>query len=417
MTDPRPSDLLIHEKQPLAIIEAPGGGVFNPDGTVNMVLIRPCNGRGPYKNIYEAPMLSGQASNFKGWPMFDNHENPKARIARGGVPRAVSELAGVVRESFWDPAFTTPEDSNRDFAPGAVIGKCKLTRAMEALVEDIPEVIKGSLNCQATNKRLGERNGQRGWVVEGFVNDPETSSFDLVTAAGAGGRVASVMEALYDDSNGPHGHTSNGGSEMTEQEIQAAVAAAVGSTLTGDEFTGQLTTLITEAVNTGVDAKLNNVLESRETAIRESVREELGAANRLRGLAAEARTIIENATIPKVAKDKLLRDYGITENDDDTVKGGRSLNVLEAVTDDQGAVTKSVRDVLRDELNEEIEGYRAFIREAAPTIPRVPGTGAGGTADSAATTSDPAWMTRVRKRGLDPSIFGGPKPPEPATAT
>ena len=49
MSTPRPGDMLIREQQNLQIVEATDGndGIFNADGTVNMVIVRPCNGRGP----------------------------------------------------------------------------------------------------------------------------------------------------------------------------------------------------------------------------------------------------------------------------------------------------------------------------------------------------------------------------------
>lgn len=422
--DPRPADLLVREQFDITLLEAPGGdGVFNPDGTVNMVLLRPCNGRGPGNSIYEAAMLERDAQNFVGWSMFDNHDSPVAKRARAGLPRPPSDLAGAIRESFWDPAFTTAEDAAMGFGPGAVIGKCALTDSMEALVRKIPEAVKGSLNAMAAGKRRGSRGGKSGWIVEGIVNDPENSSFDLVTKAGAGGRVASLLEALYDPSCATEGIAilesveddavvawlrehrptilEGGNDEMNLQEA-----------LQSEEVKGYLATQIQE----GITAALTPALEARENDLRESIREELGQTTRTRGLHAEALRLIEAAPLPPTAKANLREDYGITENEDDTVTPGRCLALVEAVVDADGKVTKTAREVLAEEIDSDVKRTRNMLREHAPTLPHAPGP--GGDSQVAATFGGEgsAWADRLRARGLDPEQFGATKPPAAATA-
>lgn len=207
-------DLRLHEESDLAIVETVGGQLvamdlrlveataqteqvkFNADGTVDMVLIRPCSGRGVGNRIYEAEMLSQNAHVFSGWPMYDNHESEAAKRARQGIPRPPSELAGEIRESWWDASFTSAIDEQLEYGPGAVIARCMLTEDMEKLVRRIPRAVKCSLNAAATSMRPGSRNGRRGMIVEGILNDPENSSVDLVTKAGAGGQVASVLRQI-----------------------------------------------------------------------------------------------------------------------------------------------------------------------------------------------------------------------------
>lgn len=429
---PRPSDLLIQESQgDLHILEsdAGGDGVFNPDGTVNMVLIRPCNGRGLFNNIYESTMLEREAGKFKGWPMFDNHESPIARRARAPFPRPVSELAGVVRESWWDPRVTSPEDEKYGLEQGGVVGKCALTDVMESLVRKVPEAIKGSLNAQATSKRKGQNTRGPGNIVEGFVADPENSSFDLVTKAGAGGRVRSVLEALYDDSNATDGLTSALESVSDEdlavflRDHRPAVleggpeAMNLQEALQSNEVKGFIGSLIQEGVQTGIAAALPAALQARENDIRETVQAEFAEATRLRTLSGDAKTIIEAAPLGAAAKANLLEDYGLVERDDESIEAGRSLRLVEAVIDSDGKVTKSARAVLKDQLEEDIKRVRKVISESAPTIPRAPGGGSAGVA-TASTFGGPGsqWAEGLRKRGLDPSQFGAPKP-EPTTAT
>jgi hypothetical protein len=286
---------------------------------------------------------------------------------------------------------------------------------MEALVRKVPEVIRGSLNTQATNKKLAERNGRKGWVVEGFDADPETSSFDLVTKAGAGGRVRSVLEALYDDRNAPDGHTT--GEPMSQTEILEALKSEDGKRTIAE--------IVAESVSAGVTAALAETLpaalQQERQNIQESVREEIGGAHRLRTLAAEAKGIIEAAKgLPESAKTQLLARYGVTVADDDSVAASPSLSVIEAVLDGQGTVTKSATDVLKERVEADIEDFRTVIREASPTVPI---SRAGGTHAVAAGSGQrfggegSGWADRVRKRGMDPAIFGAPKPQAATTTT
>jgi hypothetical protein len=208
-------DLKIHEEADLALVESAADGhaelldlalleaatadapvQFNADGTIDMVIIRPCNGRGVGSRIYEADMLKRNAHVFSGWPSYDNHDSPAARRARQGLPRPPSELAGEVRESWWDPTFATPVDDEMGFGQGAVIGRFMLTEDMEKLIRRLPRAVKTSVNADATSLRPGTRNGRKGLIVEGIVNDPENYSVDLVTKAGAGGAVASLYREL-----------------------------------------------------------------------------------------------------------------------------------------------------------------------------------------------------------------------------
>jgi hypothetical protein len=71
-----------------------------------------------------------------------------------------------------------------------------LTEDMEKLVRRLPRAVKTSVNSDATGLRPGMRRGKKGAIVEGFVNDPEQHSVDLVTRAGAGGAVASLYREM-----------------------------------------------------------------------------------------------------------------------------------------------------------------------------------------------------------------------------
>lgn len=411
---PRPDDLLIREQFDLALLEsADGDGVFNADGTVNMILLRPCNGRGIGQRIYEADVLERDAGVFKGLTMYDNHDAPAARKARAPFPRPLSEVGGVIRESFWDGDFTTPEDAEFDFGKGAVVGRCMLSDEMEAIVRKMPEVVKTSVNMQATSMRMGSRGGKRGWLVEGLADDPENSSVDLVTKAGAGGRVRSLLESLYD----PGSETSGSGIEgidMGDMTLQEALQTPEVQSYIGAQAEAKAEALIESKLDSMFEARENELRES----IREEVREELGHTSRWRGLHTEAARLIEAAKLPTTAKANLLEDYGLTEEDDDTVTPGRSLALIEAETDSEGKVTKAAKLVLKDAIEEDVKRVRNVLREAAPSVPVAP----GANAETAATGAqfggqDSAWAQRLKQRGLDPAQFGATKPAEPATTT
>jgi hypothetical protein len=191
-------DVRLREVTSLALVEASAGdGPFNPDGTVNVVIVRPCNGRGPGQHIFEAAVLEREAPKWAGVPQYLNHDVEASRRARGGMPRSPLELGGVIRESWWDPDYTSRKDAALGFGRGAVVARAAVTEQVEALIRRVPEAMKLSMNAQATRVRRGTRNGKSGWIVEGFDIDPERSSVDWVTNAGAGGEVQrAVLEAI-----------------------------------------------------------------------------------------------------------------------------------------------------------------------------------------------------------------------------
>lgn len=400
--------MLIQESFGLAIVESPGADVFNADGTVDMVLIRPCHGRGLGSRIYEAEMLAENAQVFAGVPMFDNHDSPAAKKARAGLPRSPSELGGFVRESRWDPDYTTPDDATFGYQPGAVIGTCVLSDVMEALVRKMPEAIKTSVAAQATNLQDVTRNGRRGWLVEGIVNDPENTSVDLVTKAGAGGRVRALLESLHNGDENPDLAVLETVDDDTIlawlTEHRPNLIPAGGNT----EMNLQ-EALQSEDVKTYLNGMIAEAVDAEREAITESVREELGQTSRLRGLASEAHRLIEAAKgIGKTGKDDLLAAYSLTENDDDTVTPGRSLALVEAEVDDDGKVTKPARQVLAEAIEADCTRVRNIMRESAPTLPVAHGAGADShtSAGTAFGGEGSAWADRLRSKGIDPALYG-----------
>jgi hypothetical protein len=184
----------VREVTDLRLAEAAAGGdPFNPDGTVDVVILRPCNGRGLGARIYEPDMLARDADAFSGVSMYWNHDAAQAQRARGGIPRSPADLAGWIEDAWWDSTFVGREDAELGYGRGAVIGRAKVTDEMAALIRRIPEAIRTSVNASATGMRPGSRSGQRGMLVEGIARDKEQTSVDFVVRAGAGGGVARVL--------------------------------------------------------------------------------------------------------------------------------------------------------------------------------------------------------------------------------
>lgn len=171
---------------------------FNDDGTVNVVILRPCRGRGPGARIYTPDMLRENADVFAGWPMFENHEPETAKRARGGLPRSPGELVGQVLESWWDAEYVGPDDAKFGFEPGAIVGRAAVVAKMEDLIRRVPRAVKLSVNALATGVRPGRWKGRAGAIVEGIVRDPERGSVDFVTTAGAGGEIVLRESAVAD---------------------------------------------------------------------------------------------------------------------------------------------------------------------------------------------------------------------------
>lgn len=169
---------------------------LDADGTVLLHVIRPGVGRGRGRHLYEADMLKTNAEKFTGWRMYVDHLSPEARKAAGGLPRSIRDLGGRIVESWWDD--NVPADEAKGFGQGAVVARAKPTPFVRELIENDPEIMEASISATATGVKPVEKGGQRVWMVEGI--GPK-GSVDWVTEAGAGGKVVSVMESVYEADN------------------------------------------------------------------------------------------------------------------------------------------------------------------------------------------------------------------------
>ncbi len=177
----------------LEIHEAATTGAIREDGLVPIYIIRPGVGRGKGRHLYTAQMLQEAVSQgrFKGWKMFMDHQSPEAKRKAGGLPRPINELGGIVKEAWWDPS--VPPDPKKGHGQGAVVGLARPTPLVRSLIETDPSLVECSISATATSVRPMQHQGQQVWLVEGI--NP-SGSVDWVSAAGAGGKVVSLMEAL-----------------------------------------------------------------------------------------------------------------------------------------------------------------------------------------------------------------------------
>lgn len=155
-------------------------------------------------------MLRENAQVFSGWNVYIDHESPEAQQARGGLPRSLRDLGGIIEESWWDD--TIPPEGR--FGQGGVVGRLRPIRDLKPIIQEAPEVARFSIKAKATDVHEGIEEGQQVWVVEGIRNAPP-GSVDAVTLDGAGGKVAALLEAQ--DNTPEHAEL-----ELAEAKLKAA---------------------------------------------------------------------------------------------------------------------------------------------------------------------------------------------------
>lgn len=372
-----------------------GEGVVQPDGTFIVDVIRPCVGRGRGTHLYEADMLERDAGVFAGWKMYVDHLSDQARRALGGLPRSVRDLAGRLTESWWDP--DVPADPERGFGQGAVRARMKPVPYVRELVEADPELVDFSINADATGVRPTMVGGKRAWLVEGIK---PKGSVDVVTEGGAGGRVASIIEAhmsLEDQEAALFEDVSDDdlGAYLKEHRPGLLEALGIGEgddgdgdgkpdggagkdgdevTITPDALREALSTdegkaLVREIV--ADDDTLRDLVEAQVADERDAIRAEAEAsAHRrieVRDLRDTAHGLIEAAKLPEAFEREAKAKFDLT--DEGPTEG---LDVLPEL-DDSGSVVKSAHDVLTEAVNNEITHARDLMASISPT--RVRGQG------------------------------------------
>lgn len=372
---------------------AKDGGVFDEKGRVPLHIIRPGIGKGRGRHLYEANMLQEAAPNFKGWRMFVNHLSPEAKKAAAGLPRDVRDLGGRVQEAWWDGNVAANDQAGH--GQGAVMGMVRPVKAIRELIDDDPELIEASISANATAVRPVTRDGQRVWLVEGIQ---PRGSVDWVTEAGAGGRIApllqeayaepeDVQEALFDSltddeivahlrqhrpallqeaevvapddkertalSESPDDPEGGDVAEITPEALSEALAASPN--------------LLIEALTTSAEAQvfLSSLVEAKLDEERDVLRAESKAdVDRAFELARMERTahgIIAESKLPQSWQADLRARYSLVEN-----APAAGLDVV-ADVDDDGKTVKSADEKLREAVEADIEHQRERLREASST--------------------------------------------------
>ena len=409
-------------------------GALQPDGTVILDLLRPCVGRGRGKHLYTDEMLRENAHKLTGWKMYVDHESDEARKQAGGLPRSIRDLGGRIIESWWNPE--VPPNEDRGFGKGAVQGRAKPTPFIKELVENDPEIVECSINSHATGVRPTTRDGQRVWLVEGIQ---DKGSVDWVTEAGAGGKVASLMESVYSDEaakeevlldslsndallahiedqrpellevirEGDDGADDEGMQKLVQRfmdngmpraaavkaarkamatkeshdeggngEVAEITAEALQEALASDEGRAMIFSLVQEYAQDDLRALVEAALEEEKGLIRRESQAQAERQLTLRDMRDEAFRLIESSKLPNGFQDVVKARFALTESGP-----ADDLDQIDDL-DDDGNVTKSASEKLLEAVNSAIEDQRALVGELRPAAVR--GQGPGGPAGEGA---------------------------------
>jgi len=365
-------------------------------------VIRPCIGRGRGRHLYRPDMLREHAEHFAGWPMYVDHLSPQAKQAQAGLPRSLTHVGGIVEESWWDA--DVPADPRKGFGKGAVVGWARPFGLAKKLIDFDPRLVEASISADATGVRettvqeaakalglqLQEARHARDRVYD-VVGIAEGGSVDWVTLAGAGGRVVTLMESLYDegsveaqalitemnddefvrflDTERPYlrealADDNQGGDmgEVTPEAIQEALQSEAGQSILQD--------VIQEAVQAQVNEQLPALVEAERDVIRAEAEASADRKVQLRDMRDEAAALIAEAKLPPTWKEGLRQRFSLRESG----QPSSELDVVEEV-DDKGQVTKGASSVLREAVEAAIKDERRKLGEAVPT--RVHGQGPG----------------------------------------
>lgn len=415
--------LALHESMSLAVEEG-ATTIFDSDNTVPVHIIRPGVGKGRGRHLYEASMLRANAHKFVNWRMFVDHLSPEARKAAGGLPRKVRDLGGRITEAWWDP--NVPADPQKGYGQGAVVGKARPVRWMRELIEDDPALVEASISAQATSVKPVHHGGQRVWMVEGIE---DRGSVDWVTEAGAGGRVAPLIESSYaseeavemallesmsdeefveyvreqrpslniaeadgdgDGGDGDGGDIDPAVQKLIDKGMSRKQAEAFAKNKKTDESADQegdmpLTkeqlqealspeilaeALDTEAIQVAIDARVRTAL-SEDRALANAERDAvIDRQWELRDLRDSAHQLIAESRLPESWQENLKARFALREDRSPTP----DLDVVDDI-DGDGAVTKSAAEKLREAVEGACKEERRKLAEVAPT--RVRGQGAG----------------------------------------
>lgn len=415
-------------RESVSLAEAIGGGtIFDDEGNVPIHVIRPGIGKGVGNHLYEAEMLRQNAHKFSGWKMYVDHESPQARKAAGGLPRSTRDLGGRIVEAEWDP--TVPPDPARGYGQGAVVAKAKPTPWIKELIENDPEILEASIAASATGVRPVVREGKKVWLVEGI---DDRGSVDWVTEAGAGGRVAALLEAVANEEGAedvallesmsddelskylrderPELKLAEAGESDNEGGAEVADTPITPEKL--EEALSENPDLLVNALAQSAESQLfmstliEAKLEEERGVIRSEAKAESDRVFELHDLRDEASKLIRESRLPESWQADLEDRFAIKDR-----KPTPALDVVDDV-DDEGAVTKTATEKLRESVQAEIARERERLAEVSPTRVRSQGPKAEGSKElkegekqpetEEKQGEQPYYAQVLREAGVDP---------------
>lgn len=437
-----PNDAMLLSET-IQIVEQADGSIFDAEGCIPVHIIRPGVGKGKGRHVYEAAMLEENASKFTNWKMYVDHRSPEARKAAGGLPRSIRDLGGRIVESWWDNS--VPADPERGFGQGAVVGRAKPVPFVKELIEHDPELVEASISASATGVKPVMVDGKKAWMVEG-INPRGT--VDWVTEAGAGGRVAPMLQHAYADPESMGialleamsdeeiherlgsrpGLQGPQGGRMKTKDGQATVTDDTDPKLNPDgtpvveaEVTPEPTPepkaevevtpeQISEALQQSAELQtfVSGIVEAKLTEekslIEASAEAKVGRAFQLSDLQTEAHKLISESRLPESWQGDLRERFSVKDQ-----QPTPALDVVDQVDEDSGEVTKPAKDVLTEAVQAEITKERERLREASPT--RVRGQGPVEVEETKDENGDPKpkpkhenklWASVLSEAGVDP---------------
>lgn len=275
---------------------------------VELTILTAGPGNARNRHFYTPAMLEANHERYIGARMFKNHETNAERKSRGGLPRPVDELAGVIREAWWDPNWGTS---------GAVRGRAVLVDdKMVTIAKVAPELLGVSHDARGKSKP-GTVAGQRWHMVEGI---DEVKSVDLVTLAGARGQVDRILEAHMEDNMDPKdGPLRNVTLDDIREHAPHLLEAHAAELREAQVDTGASTN--SDAVSAD---ELREAVAEAVTASEERLRTEHAKELQLRDNRIVARNVLSESNLPEPSRAKLASEfhdafYEATDGEDGTV--------------------------------------------------------------------------------------------------
>lgn len=156
--------------------------------TVELDLIVEGFGNSRDNHYYSAELLERELSKFDGATMYSNHLTAKQEAELDGQPRPWEQIVGRILPG-------TPHIAVNESGRKVVRGKALISNPLAwQYIEADPEILKVSINARG-NARPGMMEGRTAKIVEGIAT---VRSVDVVSAAGAGGRINRITEAFIE---------------------------------------------------------------------------------------------------------------------------------------------------------------------------------------------------------------------------